>query len=360
MTTETDFLYSLRPALAPTAAPASIEPSPARALQSDLLTRWKSLGGGSTSSAAGGSSSLAAVKKAEDDKTVEELLADLNASDTSWQLEKSEEDQVAALLRTAKSTLDDATRVPEDPEGREAQGGEGSTRNPSLPPIDVSVFQPEPESESESVDGAGPSKGGTKIDGKSRDTLEREADELLAMILDQVGHEPAEQPPEDGAGRNLDGEEEEEEKEKREEDVESSRAAATNLSTLDLPSTPSKPPDPPTEDNATNGDDDLASRFAGLSLPSVPTTMTPTKATPASKPDLGHTDQDVDTWCVICNDDATLRCLGCDGDLYCAGCWIEGHRGDDAGFEERTHKAVQFVKGGGKRKTPKRKVMMGV
>ena len=31
-------------------------------------------------------------------------------------------------------------------------------------------------------------------------------------------------------------------------------------------------------------------------------------------------------WCELCNEDAQLRCISCDGDLFCRRCWKETHK----------------------------------
>ncbi|OQN97197.1 hypothetical protein B0A48_16738 [Cryoendolithus antarcticus] len=107
-----------------------------------------------------------------------------------------------------------------------------------------------------------------------------------------------------------------------------------------------QPPSPPSYE-----DSELQARFNSLSLdlPSTPSSAPvakPKKPTP--KPKSGapkYTDEDIDSWCCICNEDGQVRCLGCEGDVYCQKCWGEGH-GTGVG-QERGHKAVVFVRKGG-------------
>ena len=76
--------------------------------------------------------------------------------------------------------------------------------------------------------------------------------------------------------------------------------------------------------------------FEGLELPSAPTTA-PTRKEKANAKAKPPTDQEIETWCVICCNDASVKCFGCDKDVYCWGCWREGHMGEDAGLEEKAH-----------------------
>jgi len=48
-------------------------------------------------------------------------------------------------------------------------------------------------------------------------------------------------------------------------------------------------------------------------------------------------------WCVICNEDAKLRCGGCGGDLYCGGCFREFHVDEDPN-EHKTSKYTNRTK----------------
>lgn len=49
-------------------------------------------------------------------------------------------------------------------------------------------------------------------------------------------------------------------------------------------------------------------------------------------------------WCTICNEDATIRCLSCDGDLFCSGCFKEIHANDEEYREHQTKRYVAPVK----------------
>lgn len=51
-------------------------------------------------------------------------------------------------------------------------------------------------------------------------------------------------------------------------------------------------------------------------------------------------DQEELPWCVICNEDATIRCIGCDGDLFCKPCFNEIHANDE---EYREHQTKKYV-----------------
>ncbi|XP_058060261.1 abscission/NoCut checkpoint regulator [Anopheles bellator] len=67
--------------------------------------------------------------------------------------------------------------------------------------------------------------------------------------------------------------------------------------------------------------------------------------TPDRTPSSGSLPEDPDAplpWCTICNEDAVLRCRGCDDDLYCRSCYKEFHYDEDP----QEHRTVPFVNKG--------------
>ncbi|WVQ97483.1 hypothetical protein IAU59_004597 [Kwoniella sp. CBS 9459] len=140
---------------------------------------------------------------------------------------------------------------------------------------------------------------------------------------------------------------------------------------------PSLPTHIPVEDASKNDDDEalddegqkrlnlllgLSPSTAKLGDPSRPkatdkkgTTPAPPSAPRFSFPGYDNSrDEDTDSWCCICNADATIICSGCDDDLYCEACWKDGHGTGDG--QERGHKARRFVYGRQASDDPRRRL----
>jgi hypothetical protein len=127
-----------------------------------------------------------------------------------------------------------------------------------------------------------------------------------------------------------------------------------------LPTVPSQLVDPaPHQDDF---ESDISARMASLrglgsldalGLPSAPT-FRPQDHNPFASAPVGkdllrsskYSDEDQKTWCVVCLEDATIRCVGCDDDVYCARCWKAMHVGPSAGYDERGHRWVKFERMG--------------
>jgi hypothetical protein len=127
---------------------------------------------------------------------------------------------------------------------------------------------------------------------------------------------------------------------------------------LDLPGVPTSDVEPP------SWEDDIARRMAALGGPGRAVVRDPESGFPSAptfspedrRPEAGgkkkgakgagYTDDDMKTWCVVCLEDATVRCTNCDDgdDVYCHRCWQEMHVGPSAGYDERGHKWVKFTR----------------
>ncbi|KAE9368422.1 hypothetical protein N431DRAFT_470130 [Stipitochalara longipes BDJ] len=313
--------------------------------ESDLSARLKSLRNGSSSPSpnpktvvASNSSPFPAAPVDDpdpilsptdpDDKTLDELLADLGPED-QWTLNPDDPGDIKKLMDEARKALpsDEPPRAPatKDSEARTKAEGKKLDKDSLTRNLDMSVF---------ALDDEDDEKKGRE---SNLEDESREAQDIVARLLDEVNLERATEP------------------ENQELLPDKPERTDEDEPTFSLPSAPSKLPDPPagTESSRKSLDfeTDIAARMAALKglgstnelgLPSAPTFK------PLDKPVKGlmkkYTDEEVESWCIICQDDATVKCLGCDGDLYCASCWKEGHMGPDVGWEERRHKWTKYKK----------------
>ena len=256
------------------------------------------------------------TRNEEDDQTLEELLAELLAElgpEEEWNVGREDEAEVRDLLREAQTTIGPTS---ETKQGSKEHPDE-TEREPTAPQSDMSAF---------AVDD----------DKKLETDVEEGSNDYITKVLAEVEYErrhgigtPSDTDSQDGDEAN-----------------DNMNNSSKENARFDLPDAPkdflSQPSAEAGEDSGKTKQS-LSERFAALSLPSAPTSL-PSSRT--KKPNAKKfTDAEIDSWCIICQDDARVKCLGCDGDLYCVRCWNEGHRGESAGFEERRHRSLVLEAG---------------
>ncbi|KAL8919189.1 MAG: hypothetical protein Q9208_006949 [Pyrenodesmia sp. 3 TL-2023] len=221
------------------------------------------------------------TEEAPPSPTVEELLADLGPEE-QWQLDREETVQIKDMLKEVKEAL---------PTDNERKG--------EHEPL---VKRSEKPASEQSRDNICRRSRRTSTTSSAND--EEEAAAQLQRILDELSLDPS--PPRTPAPP---------------ESTEAPDAAYVSH--------------PRTTKTATAENDSMFPSVP-LDLPSTPTAINPNLA-PVKPKSQDYTDTEIDSWCIICCDDALVRCTGCAGDLYCWDCWKEGHTGADASLEDRGH-----------------------
>jgi len=199
------------------------------------------------------------------------------------------------------------------------------------------------------------SSGDNSEDDSDGETMSRDVERLLAQVRDEISIDNKDPNAKDGAAAPN----------------EASTTSDSVHPDLTLPGVPSSQPVDPTTDQAEDDggggtarespdffEKDITTRLASLrglgsgvnldpfGFPTAPQ-FKPEDRSASTAASLitkrgGYTDEDQKTWCIVCLDDATVRCVGCDNDVYCSRCWKDMHSGPSAGYDERGHKWVKF------------------
>ncbi|ROW07916.1 hypothetical protein VMCG_03625 [Cytospora schulzeri] len=293
----------------------------------------------------------------EEDRALDEILDGLDVEDDQWYLSETDDEDSKRVEELLAKLKNDPGAQP--PESAEEKAKDSATKNHD-------------DDDSE----------GEEMSREVGDVISRAMDELtLEGPADPTDHAPDGGPKADNGGSAV-------ESDKAPKDVSSddvdggnialpdvprddhddTHGAPTSLprtpppesedeSELNLPTVPTRLVDPaPPPTSTSTGDpfeSSIASRLAALKgtppiqtdafgLPSVPTFQPEDRPVPGVAKKPGYTDEDQKTWCIVCLEDGTVRCLGCDGDVYCARCWREMHVGPSAGYDERGHKWEKF------------------
>lgn len=256
-----------------------------------------------------------------DDQTLEELLGDVSPDENP--VTEPSDEQVKALLEELSLSVpkDDA-----DEEGHEKETAEDS-------------------------------------DDSDGERMQTKANDVIARLKDEMELEATLRNTDDEADSTI-----QHQKEDQQDDGEESNPANIDFVIPSLPSNLDNLSASSARRTSAIADmDDITARMAALRAPTTDDSFS-LPSVPSSKPSAGdepvkrltsktdYTDDDIDGWCTVCLDDATLRCLGCDDDPYCTRCWREMHIGPAAAFDDRSHKAVQITRA---RKKDQQKVALG-
>lgn len=285
---------------------------------------------------------------ADEDRTLEEILDGLVLEDDQWSMSEDEGDQSASkrveelLANLGKKTeahesahSDEMERDDTNDHGKDDDSeGEEMTRQAddilarTLDDINIEGHSKPTDSNNPSI--SPNSRAAAKPDPSTADMKIQDSD----LALPDVPQTPTEDQPlpdlpstaDDGSGLTL----------------------PTVPTILQDPVPASKAPDDPFESS-------IAVRLAALKgpghkpittdafgLPSAPTFQPEDRPVPKVAKKPGYSDDDMKTWCIVCLEEATVRCMGCDGDVYCARCWREMHVGPSAGYDERGHAWEKF------------------